>query len=213
MQGEVHANVTLADELSAVARQALYRSMKKSSGLAQGMMVMGIFTVMVATVGICGSVRGSPPCLYCYAVSSMTLLVAQSIFIALLNSSVEQLDETVKTLIQDSDAAKNLVRSNGQQALYIGLFAFSIEVVGFVGSMLARQALKESILREELGGEDLSYQLDELNAAVDGDGPTRWIKNAALMRLGSERMFPVPLQEVSAARQAAPTELRTIRAI
>ena len=43
----------------------------------------------------------------------------------MLNFSVQNLDATVKTVIQDSDAAKDLVRQNGQQALYVGLFGLS----------------------------------------------------------------------------------------
>lgn len=43
----------------------------------------------------------------------------------MLNFSVNNLDATVKTVIQDSDAAKDLVRQNGQQALYVGLFGLS----------------------------------------------------------------------------------------
>ena len=61
----------------------------------------------------------------------------------------EDLDATVQTVLSDSDAAKDLVRQNGQQALYVGLFAFTIEVIGFFGSLLARSALNRSIIDEE----------------------------------------------------------------
>jgi hypothetical protein len=101
----------------------------------------------------------------------------QSIIIARLNYSVEDLDETVKTMIHESDAAKDLVRQNGQQALYVGLFAFAIEVIGFFGSLLARGALNRSVLDEEFRrGEheddrlsllDLGFQLDELLAVEE----------------------------------------------
>jgi len=107
-QGGLVGNETLAEDI--------YLSVKQSSGLTQGMTVTGIAAVVVATVGMCGSVRGSPKCLYCYAVSSMTIIVCQSIFIAMLNFSVEDLDATVKTMIQDSDAAKDLVR------MYMSMF-------------------------------------------------------------------------------------------
>ena len=53
----------------------LYLSVKQSSGLTQGLTMLGILAVIVATLGVCGSVRGSPKCLYCYAVSSMGMLV------------------------------------------------------------------------------------------------------------------------------------------
>lgn len=66
-QGELDGNVTMAGEL--------YLSVKQSSGLTQGLTMMGILAVIVATLGVCGSVRGSPKCLYCYAVSSMGMLV------------------------------------------------------------------------------------------------------------------------------------------
>jgi hypothetical protein len=67
-QGEL-GNVTLADDI--------YLSVKQSSGLTQGMIMMGISAVFIATLGMCGAVRGSRKCLYCYAVSSMLLLVVQ----------------------------------------------------------------------------------------------------------------------------------------
>lgn len=191
LRGELDGNVTMASEL--------YLSVKQSSGLTQGLTMLGILAVIVATLGVCGSVRGSPKCLYCYAVSSMGMLVVQSIIIAMLNFSVQNLDATVKTVIQDSDAAKDLVRQNGQQALYVGLFAFTIEVVGFAGSLLAREALNQSMLNEELkrgiyesdyddDDADLTLQLDELDTMADGhgagvpDGPAGWLKRAASMR-------------------------------
>jgi len=182
-QGGLVGNETLAEDI--------YLSVKQSSGLTQGMTVTGIAAVVVATVGMCGSVRGSPKCLYCYAVSSMTIIVCQSIFIAMLNFSVEDLDATVKTMIQDSDAAKDLVRQNGQQAFYVGLFAFAIEVLGFAGSLLAREALTRSMFDEEfrLGmyKDDLNQQLDGLNdelyTMTEGapDGPAGWLQRGTSM--------------------------------
>ena len=184
-QGELDGNVTLADDI--------YMSVKQSSGLTQGMTCMGFFAVALATVGMCGSIRSNSKCLYCYAVSSMVLLVAQSIVIALLNYSVEDLDATVKTVIQDSDAAKDLVRHNGQQALYVGLFAFAIEVIGFFISLVARDALNHGALqqdRREAGrcDDDLNFQLSVLHAQTEGpDGPGGWLQRAASARMASRR--------------------------
>ena len=152
---------------------------------------MGIFAVVLATVGMCGSIRSNSKCLYCYAVSSMLLLVAQSIVIALLNYSVEDLDATVKTVIQDSDAAKDLVRQNGQQALYVGLFAFSIEVIGFAISLVARAALNHSPFQHDeivaaQGNDNVNFQFGVLDEQADcHDGPAGWLQRAASARLAS----------------------------
>jgi hypothetical protein len=183
LRGELAGNVTLAADL--------YLSVKQSSGLTQGLVVNGALAIVIATVGMCGSVRGSRKCLYCYAVSSMMMLVAQSILIALLNNSVASLDTTVKELIRDSDAAKDLVRQNGAQALYVGLFAFTIEVIGFAGSLLARAALNQSKFEEDFQSgvydDDLaSFRLSELHPQLreDGviDGPAAWLQRSMSMR-------------------------------
>ena len=185
LRGELDGNVTLADDM--------YLSLKQSSGLTQALVVTGALAVIIATVGMCGSVRGSRKCLYCYAVTSMMMLVAQSIIIALLNYSVEDLDATVKTVIQDSAAAKDLVRQNGQQALYVGLFAFIIEVVGFAGSLLAREALNHSKFEEDFNqgvyDDDLNYQLEELNQAGESsrDGPAGWLQRSMSIRPQADR--------------------------
>ena len=181
LRGELAGNVTLAADL--------YTSVKQSSGLTRGLVANGALAVIVATVGMCGSVRGSRKCLYCYAVSIMLMLVAQSILIALLNNSVEDLDATVKQFIRDSDAAKDLVRQNGAQALYVGLFAFTIEVIGFAGSLLARAALNRSKFEEDFDrgvyDDDLTFHLSELHPQLQegaSDGPAAWLQRSISMR-------------------------------
>jgi hypothetical protein len=151
---------------------------------AQGMTLMGCFAVAVATVGMCGSIRSNRKCLYCYAVSSMLLMVAQSIIIALLNFSVEDLDATVKTVISDSDAAKDLVRQNGQQALYVGLFAFTIEVCGFFISLLARGALNRSPFEHNDSDNAQGEEGSE-------DGPAGWLRRATSVRRESGSRDPL----------------------
>lgn len=79
LRGEL-GNATLASDI--------YRPVEQSSGLTQGLVVMGVCAIVTATIGMCGAVRGSPKFLYCYAVSTMLMLVVQSILIALLNFSV-----------------------------------------------------------------------------------------------------------------------------
>lgn len=181
LRGELAGNVTLAADL--------HTSVKQSSGLTQGLVVNGSLAVIVAMVGMCGSVRGSRKCLYCYAVSVMLMLVAQSILIALLNYSVENLDATVKQFIRDSDAAKDLVRQNGGQALYVGLFAFTIEVIGFAGSLLARAALNRSKFEQDFRSgvydDDLTFHLSQLHPQLhEGarDGPAGWMQRSISMR-------------------------------
>ena len=96
LRGEL-GNATLASDI--------YRPVEQSSGLTQGLVVMGVCAIVTATIGMCGAVRGSPKFLYCYAVSTMLMLVVQSILIALLNFSVVSESLCSSVLVQSRSGA------------------------------------------------------------------------------------------------------------
>jgi len=85
--------------------------------------------------------------------------------------------------MSESNAAKDLVRQNGQQALYVGLFAFTIEVSGFFISLLARGALNRSPFEH-----NESEKADEEGSQ---DGPAGWLQRATSVRMGDDSRDPL----------------------
>ncbi|EKX55300.1 hypothetical protein GUITHDRAFT_99080 [Guillardia theta CCMP2712] len=134
---------------NATLQEELFNSINNLSGLTVGLAVIGILSIFVATLGMCGSVRGSSSCLQCYSVVLVIMLVSQAAIVGLLSTRVADLDQSAKEVIKSSAAARNLVKQSGQQALYFGVLAFGVEFVGFIFALLARAALNRKKREEE----------------------------------------------------------------
>eukprot|EP00287_Rhodomonas_sp_CCMP768_P015683 CAMPEP_0196757950 /NCGR_PEP_ID=MMETSP1091-20130531/103931_1 /TAXON_ID=302021 /ORGANISM="Rhodomonas sp., Strain CCMP768" /LENGTH=242 /DNA_ID=CAMNT_0042106745 /DNA_START=33 /DNA_END=761 /DNA_ORIENTATION=- len=158
-------NGTLSDAVA----EDLSVTISAMSGLTFGMTIIGSFAILVSVIGLCGSVRGSLPCLYCYSVLLVIILVAKAIVVAALSSQVADLDESFKEMIQASADARDLIKKNGQQVMYFGAFAFVVEFTGFIFSLIARCFLKaRQEEQEDWRGNEMSdmRQLREVRADI-----------------------------------------------
>eukprot|EP00961_Rhodomonas_salina_P143199 1926810-Rhodomonas_salina.1 len=64
-------------------------------------------------------------------------------------------------MIQASADARDLIKKNGQQVMYFGAFAFIVEFVGFIFSLIARCFLKaKQGEQEDWRGNEMSDMRD-----------------------------------------------------
>lgn len=150
-------NPTMTDAMA----EDLSVTINAMSGLTLGMTIMGSFAIFISVIGLCASVRGSIGCLYCYSILLVIILVAKAIVVGALSSKVADIDETFKEMIQASADARDLIKKNGQQVMYFGAFAFIVEFVGFIFSLIARCFLKaKQGEQEDWRGNEMSDMRD-----------------------------------------------------
>mmetsp|Transcript_47514 Transcript_47514/g.99389 ORF Transcript_47514/g.99389 Transcript_47514/m.99389 type:complete len:260 (-) Transcript_47514:9-788(-) len=147
-QESLELSATGETDVAKMLQDELNRSLSAMSGISLGLILIGVFSVLVATLGLCGSVRGSVGCLYCYTVLLVVVLVTQAGLVAMVSTQMTSVDKYVKENIQASAAAKELVVQNGKQGMYLAMALFVFEFAGFAVALVSRFVIKRANARE-----------------------------------------------------------------